>query len=82
MLSFFTTRAVTAKDARAACQAATAIVASDWARGPHASSNHGTSPVLMAEEVTEIGWFRRLFNRPKGYAFYFDAADGDRDARM
>ena len=80
MLGFFTSRAVTASDAQAACLAATRLVANDWAQGPHASSNRGNAPVLVAEEVTEIGWLKRLLSRPKGYAFYSDTEDHDHDA--
>ena len=75
MLGFFTSRAVTAEDAQSACQAAMRLVANDWARGPYAPSNRGIAPVLVSEDVSEIGWLKRLFSRPKGYAFYSDAED-------
>jgi hypothetical protein len=80
MRGFFTSRTVTASDAQAACQAVTRLVANDWATGPHASSNRGGPLVLVVEEVTEIGWFKRLLSRPKGYAFYSDVEDEDHDA--
>jgi hypothetical protein len=80
MLGFLTSRAVTAKDAQAASQAAITLVAREWARGPHASANRGVSPVVIAEEVTEIGWLKRLLSRRRGYAFYSDAEDEDHDS--
>ena len=79
MLGFLTSRAVTAKDAQAAGQVAISLVASEWAQGPHASSNRGVSPVVIAEEVTEIGWLKRLLSRRRGYAFYTDAEDEGHD---
>ena len=80
MLGFFTTRAVTARDAHAASQMAAALVTEGWASGRHAASNRRSPPVLVAERIVEISWLSRLFRRSADYAFYTDAEDEHPDA--
>jgi hypothetical protein len=73
---FYTTRAVTAADSDAAARVAADLVRAEWTTGSYASANQGAVPTLSPDQVFEVSFLSRWFNRPRGYTFY---EGGDED---
>jgi hypothetical protein len=67
---FYTTRAVTAADADAAIRLASALIRAEWTTGSYAPANRGAVPTLSPDQVFEVSFFSRWFNRLGGYTFY------------
>ena|SRR5258706_13833179 len=75
MVGFFTTRAVTARDANEASRLAADAIRNEWSVGSYASANRGSAPTLRVDDVFELSFFGRWFKRRRGYTFY--AGDSD-----
>jgi hypothetical protein len=69
IIGFFTTRAVRASSAEEAVVKTKASVAKLWAT-EYREINKGAAPILITEEVEEIGFWRALKILNKGHVFY------------
>lgn len=79
MIGFFTTRAVTARDADDACRSASEKVLAEWTKGRFAASNRGSMPTLSVERVVEVSLFSRWLRHSTSYIFYANDSDDEGD---
>lgn len=69
-VGFFRVVRVSAADPLDTEQSALGLARADWDSDPSARLNRGDPPRLTIDSIAKLPWWRRLFQRKRGYVFF------------